>query len=250
MPTDWVLAVVMEAYWAYTLYAWLAASPGPRSRTFAMWSCGVVFILSLVGQVTYHEMTLPQGTGDGARASAAFVTILPVTVLAMIAVLIHLRHADREAKAHAVRVAVAKAARLAEDQAAADGRTALRAELAEARAELDAAFAARTEAEQRAAQAETQAASFARKLAANAGVKKDANAGRGKGRNAAETPAPNDISARAAVHEKAKRLHAANPSISGAELGKACGMGERWGQMRKAEFDRAAPQQAAADGNA
>jgi hypothetical protein len=129
MPTDWVLAVVMEAYWAYTLYAWLAASPGPRSRAFAMWSCGVVFVLSLVGQVTYHEMTLPPGTGDGERASAAFVTILPVTVLAMIAVLIHLRHADREAKAAKARAAARAERMAATERAEADERAHLRREL-------------------------------------------------------------------------------------------------------------------------
>jgi colicin import membrane protein/SWI/SNF-related matrix-associated actin-dependent regulator 1 of chromatin subfamily A len=105
-----------------------------------MWSCGAVFILSLVGQVTYHEMTVPPDTSMGRRAVVGFVTVLPVTGLALIAVLIHLRHADREetaAKAlkrlDAERRAAEAAAR-AERQAAveraeADERTHLRAEL-------------------------------------------------------------------------------------------------------------------------
>ena len=38
--TGWTLTVIVEAYWAYALYAWLAAAPGPRSRKFAKWSAG------------------------------------------------------------------------------------------------------------------------------------------------------------------------------------------------------------------
>ena len=61
-----------------------------------MWTCAAVFVLSLIGQVAYHEMTVPAGTPLGKRLVVGFVTILPVTVLAFIAVLIHLRHADRD----------------------------------------------------------------------------------------------------------------------------------------------------------
>lgn len=157
IPTDWILALVMEGYWAYGLFAWLAASPGPRSRSFAMWSCGVVFILSLVGQVTYHEMTVPADTTIGRRVVVAFVTILPVTGLALIAILIHLRHTDRtEAQAAAeeeTRIARADA----DAAAAADERTALRAQLALVSEEAGAAASA-LEADAAAAREATESA--------------------------------------------------------------------------------------------
>jgi hypothetical protein len=150
VSTDWVLAVVMEAYWAYALYAWLAASPGRRSRAFAMWTCAVIFALSLVGQVAYHEMTVPPDTSIGRRVVVGFTTILPVTVLAFIAVLIHLRHADRAEAAEAARRA-AEAKRIAgEEAAAADERTALRAERETLREAVAAAHADHAETERQA----------------------------------------------------------------------------------------------------
>ena len=89
--TGWTLTVIVEAYWGYALYAWLAAAPGPRSRKFAMWSAGGVFILSLIGQgasrLTAHKMP--------PDAVVVFVSALPVIVLGLIAILIHLRQIDR-----------------------------------------------------------------------------------------------------------------------------------------------------------
>lgn len=93
MPTDWTLAVVVEAYWGYALYAWLAASPGQRSRRFAMWSAAAVFVLSLIGQAAYHLAARAHAVPSA--AVVVFVTALPVVVLALIAVLVHLRHLDR-----------------------------------------------------------------------------------------------------------------------------------------------------------
>lgn len=93
LPTAWTLAVTSEAYWGYALYSWLAGAPGPRSRTFAMWSFVGVFLLSLVGQGASH--LVPPGTKPSA-ALVVFVTSLPVLVLALIAILIHLRQRDRE----------------------------------------------------------------------------------------------------------------------------------------------------------
>lgn len=167
IPTDWVLAVAMEAYWGYALYAWLVASPGPRSRAMAMWSCAVVFVLSLVGQVLYHEITAPAGTPIGKRLVIGFVTSLPVIVLALIAVLIHLRHLDR-----------AEAAEAAEGAVEQTELAAVRTELSEAReavrtmqAELQ---ASRTETAEAAAGVEV----LARKLASTA--KPKAQRGTGK----------------------------------------------------------------------
>jgi len=129
VPTDWTLAVTSEAYWGYALYSWLAGAPGPRSRRFAMWSFGAVFILSLIGQGASH--LVPQGAKPSA-VLVVFVTSLPVLVLALIAVLVHLRQLDRE---EAAEVAEESALRSALDAARA-ARDAAQEELAGARAEL------------------------------------------------------------------------------------------------------------------
>jgi uncharacterized membrane protein len=230
IPTDWILAVVVEAYWAYALYAWLAASPGPRSRSFAMWSCGIVFVLSLIGQVSYHEMTVPAGTSLGRRVVVGFVTVLPVTILALIAILIHLRHTDRE-----------EAARLAVESEEASERDALRAALEAAeRARADAA-ADREAAQKEAAALAARNEMLTRKLAAaaprkrtpQAPAKKPAAAPRSQpAEPPAEDPAtdvPNDVDAQA----EALAILAAEPDISGAKLAERVGMSERWGQTFK-----------------
>jgi hypothetical protein len=120
IPTDWTLTVTVEAYWGYALYSWLAAAPGPRSRGFAKWSAGVMFAFSLTGQAAAH--LVKPGTPVPAYV-VVFVSSLPVIVLALIAVLIHLRQEDgKEAMAAARKVRKA------------DEVTALRAELDAARA--------------------------------------------------------------------------------------------------------------------
>lgn len=177
IPTDWVLAVAMEAYWGYALYAWLVASPGPKSRAMAMWSCGVVFALSLAGQVLYHELTVPPGTTPGRRVVIGFVTSLPVIVLALIAVLIHMRHADREDAQEAARREAEAIALAATERAEADERAFLRRELAnvtaraeevvsDLRAELDEAQGALASARREAAEALARADALSAKLAA------------------------------------------------------------------------------------
>ncbi len=164
IPTDWVLAVAMEAYWGYALYAWLVASPGPRSRAMAMWSCAAVFVLSIIGQVLYHEITAPPGTAPGKRVVIGFVTSLPVIVLALIAVLIHLRQRDREEAAEVVR------------------RDALAEELAAEKAAREAADAARVEALR-------EVATLTRKLVA-AGRKQPRKSAGATGRKPAGNPVP------------------------------------------------------------
>lgn len=157
IPTDWVLAVAMEAYWGYALYAWLVASPGPRSRAMAMWSCAVVFVLSLTGQVLYHEITAPAGTTPGRRVVIGFVTSLPVIVLALIAVLIHMRHADR-----------AEAAEMEQEAADQTELAKVRAELGEVREMARAMRADRDASRAEAAAAVAKAEALARKLAGTA----------------------------------------------------------------------------------
>jgi hypothetical protein len=236
IPTDWVLAMAMEAYWAYALYAWLVASPGRRSRSMAMWSCGVVFVLSLIGQVLYHEITAPAGTPIGRRVVIGFVTSLPVIVLALIAVLIHLRHLDRAEEAEAAEAVEREARRVAVEEAKTDERVTLRAELEASRDELEAAVAARDDAQREAEEATAKAGRLTRKLATSSGSGRGRN-GRTRqpangGRKGADTQVPRDVDARA----EALALWSEDPAISGAKLGAAVGKSERWGQLLKSEL--------------
>ena len=128
MRTDWTLAVVVEAYWAYAVYAWLAAPAGKSSRLFAIWSAAAVFGLSVVGQSAAQVMD--------ATAVKVFANALPVIVLALIAVLVHLRVKDREEAAEAARILAEADRQAAIERAEADERTALRADLEAIRGEL------------------------------------------------------------------------------------------------------------------
>ena len=261
LPTDWVLAVTTEAFWGYALYAWLAGAPGPRSRRFAMCSAAVVFTLSLVGQGSAHLVT--PGTKPPA-ALVVFITDLPVLVLALIAILIHLRQTDREEISKAERRAAEAEKQAAIERAEADERTALRAELEEfaerfavaetaldaaglraadavadraaaaaLRDEVDALAArltetetARDEAEQRAVNAEEKADRLSRRLAAADRRKPGAGKAANGTRKTAATAVPKDIDART----EALLILDAEPNITGTELGERVGKSERWGQ--------------------
>ena len=249
LPTDWTLAVTTEAYWGYALYAWLAASPGRRSRTFAMWSAGGVFLLSLIGQGAAH--LVKPGTQPPAEM-VVFVTALPVIVLALIAILVHLRQLDREEAEEVVRRKAAADRQAVIKRAEADERTALRAALEAAGAEREAMrvefaeIARRAEAERdaavsRLAEAEAKAEVLARKLAAASGRNKTRKrAGTSGQKNAPETGAgsppevevPEDVDTQAAALE----ILAKNPDISGSELGRRLGKTERYGCMLKKQL--------------
>jgi len=219
--TGWTLTVIAEAYWGYALFAWFRA-PGPRSRRFAMWSAAAVFIMSAVSQAASHLAAdkMPPA------AVVVFVSILPVTVLALIAVLIHLRQKDREESAEA------------DERAGVQAETdTLRAELQAAREALAGAAAERETALREAAEAAAKIETLTRKLAAAATrkrtpqrpAKKPASAPRS---NPAENPAtevPNDVDAQA----EALSILAAEPDISGAKLAERVGKSERWGQTFK-----------------
>lgn len=129
MTTGWILPVATEAYWSYALWAWLAAAPGSRSRRFAMWTAAGMFVLSLLGQESGHLLATSHQAAPPAYV-VAFVTALPLISLALIAVLVHLRQADREEAAALARAAEKAAREAATLRAEADERTALRAELA------------------------------------------------------------------------------------------------------------------------
>ena len=176
--TGWTLTVIVEAYWGYALFAWLAAAPGRRSRRFAMLSAFGVFALSLIGQGASHLAAHSQPP----PAVVVFVATLPVTVLALLAVLVHLRHVDRAEAEQVAEAAVQAAEQAAMERAEADERVALRAQVAAMEeqmsdevdalyAEVSAAETARDDAQREAAEARTRADGLAKKLAAKSAQK-------------------------------------------------------------------------------
>ena len=226
--TGWTLTVIVEAYAGYALFAWFNA-PGRRSRRFAMWSAFTVLGFSLIGQ----------GSSSVAARSvpplivAVFVKDLPVIVLALIAILIHLRRLDRadvaEAAEHA-RAVTAEAGRIAAEESEI---AALRAELDTLTDTLETAQAERDDAQRERAEMAAKAEVLARKLSAAQGARKRATAPRSK----SETKVPSDVDARA----EALAILAAEPGISGAELGPRVGMSKRWGQLLKNGLATAPP---------
>jgi hypothetical protein len=225
VPTDWTLAVTSEAYWGYALYSWLAGASGPRSRRFAMWSFGAVFILSLIGQGASH--LVPQGAKPSA-VLVVFVTSLPVLVLALIAVLVHLRQLDRE---EAAEVAEDNALRSALDAARA-ARDAAQEELAGARAEL--------------AEVTAKAEALTRKLASVSTPKSRRGSGAKRGAssraNKAPASAPNSGAGSppeevgVATEFEAVDILKKEPGISGSELGRRLNVSERYGQILKNRY--------------
>lgn len=285
MTTGWVLPVTTEAYWAYALYSWLAGAPGTRSRKFAMWTAGIMFALSLLGQESGH-LTSP-GDRTAPKVVVALVTALPLIALALVAVLVHLRQADREESAAAVRAAEKAARKAAELRAEADERTALRGEIAGLRAahagdlqaaaeDLAAALAARETAEQEAArlsaaeadrddavtareaaEAAREAAEAARAEAEQQAAKAAAEAARlarklgtpagGKDAGKGRKTSAAAVPSDFDAHAEALEIYLKDPGISGAELARKTGMSERWGQDRKKEFASRTAENSAAD---
>lgn len=103
------LPVGMEAYAGYALWVWLASSAGETVRAFARRSAIGAFVLSCLGQTTYHLLA----AAHLMRAPALVVILvacLPVAVLAFAAALTHLMLADAEARNRAVREAAERSA--------------------------------------------------------------------------------------------------------------------------------------------
>lgn len=224
--TGWTLTVIVEVYGACALWAWLADAPGPRSRRFAKWSAVLVLVLSFAGQASSH---LTAGKQVPPGAVVVFVSVLPVVVLALIALLVHYRIADRAAAAEAA----GQAAEARETEALRAALTAAEQAVAAAQDERDEAqrcAAETTAAASAAAQAATaEAEVMARKLAAAqtavAAARKDRKSPQ---KRATETAAkvPQDVDAQAA----ALAIIAAEPDITGKDLGARVGRSERWGQ--------------------
>lgn len=246
MPTDWTLAVVVEAYWAYAVFAWLAASAGRRSRKFAMWSAGGVFLLSLTAQSSASLMS--------ARAAGAFANAMPVTILALIAVLVHLRHLDRAESAQTEEAARKTEQRAAAEAAAADERTALRAELEAARTAVEPLRAdletARNELARVTAKAEA-AEALAQKLKAATARKRGAATGRKRVPATARKSEPVTGSAAAPedgtdetanVDKEALVLRYLAEGYSASKAGIKAGLSDSRGRQIARDLAKAAPQ--------
>ena len=215
--TGWTLTVIVEAGAGYMLFAWFGA-PGPRSRKFAMRSAFALLVLSLIGQ------------GSSVLAADAipplwlkvFVKCLPVIVLALIALLIEMRHRDRadaEEAERAERAADLKAQRTA---AAADERTALRAELEAERAALQPLRDELETAQRDLAEALTRAETLTQKLAAVSAQKKRVKAGTRSG----ESDPTNELRAVMELRANPKLMQ---PRMSG-ELARALGLSAATGR--------------------
>jgi hypothetical protein len=234
LSTGWTPAVIVEAYWGYTLFAWLAGAPGRRSKRFAMWSFFAMFTLSLIGQASSHLTA----HGRPPAAVVVFMSDLPVVVVACVAVLIHLRQLDRADAAEADRMRAEAERHAAQEAAAADERTALRAQLEDARAAVEPLMADLETARNELARVTAKADQFARKLAAASGAKRTAKSAANKTasspRNKAQssppgTEIPNDVDTQA----EALLILAAEPDISGSDLGLRLGKTKRYGQILK-----------------
>lgn len=103
------LPIGMEAYAGFALYVWLASNAGETARVFARRSAIGAFVLSCLGQMTYHLLS---ATHHMRAPSFAVIVVacLPVAVLAFAAALTHLLHADAIAQEQAAREAAEKAA--------------------------------------------------------------------------------------------------------------------------------------------
>lgn len=116
------LPIGMEAYAGFALYVWLASNAGETARAFARRSAIGAFVLSCLGQMTYHLLTATHHMRAPSFA-VILVACLPVAVLAFAAALTHLMHADARAREQAAREAAERAAAKA---AAKSGNTAPR----------------------------------------------------------------------------------------------------------------------------
>jgi hypothetical protein len=219
MTTGWILPVTTEAYWTAALYAWLVDPAGPKSKLFAMGSGAAVFALSLAGQESDHLLAAAHEAVPPVWV-VGFVTALPLIAVALVAVLIHLRQTDRDEAAEVVR------------------ESALAAELAAVRGELESALAAADPLRKALTAAQEEAAVLTRKLARISGQKPTRKSAPKKAASSTrkstpsstpEPQVPDDVDTQA----EALRILAANPDISGSELGRQLGRTERYGCMLK-----------------
>jgi hypothetical protein len=156
LNTSITLAIGVEAYGAYAIKAALSASR-MRTRGFAAASGVLSLALGAYGQMQYH-LLVQQGASKAPEGVTKFVSVLPIVVVGLAAVLYELKRSDEKAKLAANQ---AHAAALAEAERDAAVRVA-EANAAAAQAERDAAElalqAANAEAERERIKAEREAA--------------------------------------------------------------------------------------------
>jgi hypothetical protein len=260
--TGWILPVTTEGCWGYALWGALTSAPGARSKKFAMWTAAGMFFLSLLGQEAAH--LLPAGLHRAPWFVVALVTALPLISMALVAVLVHLRQADREDAAAAARVKAEAEKLAAAERAEADERTWLKTELERVTAELadtaEVAEARQAEAmrvhrmtvdaiQKRADDARADAdkatarvALLERKLAGPARRSRTAPAGSGTApRTAAGTAPDDDLD----LEARALKLLATNLDMSGAELAKELEISPGYGRKlrRRLAGDRPAEEE-------
>lgn len=220
LSTNWTLAIGMEAYGAYALRVWLGNAPGQRSRKFAQWSALGAFTLSLIGQIAYHLM-LANGMRRAPDGVIVFVACLLVVVLAFAAILTHLMHADERAAIDA-----------------GEERT-LQAVLSSVEAELAAERGARQQAEAERDTALQEAADTAARAEAaleQVPTRHKGDTGARRKPGTARRSAAKDPEAQAAeivTHAEAELILAAEPGISGSELGRRLGTTPGYGRTLK-----------------
>jgi hypothetical protein len=97
VDTAITLPVGVEAYAAYAFYVALNPAAPFKARRFAGWSAGLAVVLGMGGQTAYHLMTAAGMTAAPWQITT-LVSCLPVGVFALVAVLVHLVHADSEGR--------------------------------------------------------------------------------------------------------------------------------------------------------
>jgi hypothetical protein len=228
LPTDWTLAVGVEAYGTYALNVWLGSAPGPRSRKFAQWSALGAFTLSLAGQIAYHLM-LAGKIKQAPAIVVVFVSCLVVAVIAFAAILTHLMRADERDGIRAGEDRVLQAAldaeRAARLEAEADRDTA-RQELAGTTAR-EAALARQLEERQGGTVPPPVPPKPARRKSASAAPK--------------NAKGPEAQAAEVLTRAEAELILAAEPGISGSELGRRLGVQEGYGRKLRRELTKSTP---------
>ena len=232
LDTAITLPVGIESYGAYALFAWLALkAASERTRGFAKKSAIGALVLGCTGQVAFHILAAAHWA-TAPWIVTVMVACLPVVTLYFAATLTHLILADRRA---------------ATEAEAADARA--RAEAERLRAERAAArVVSGPKPSPRAATPKKKAATPKRGATSPATSPLPEPAATAAPEMAAPAPemtVPEDVDTQAAALE----ILAAEPDISGAQLGLRLGKTERYGQMLKKNLASASAGQARGQGS-
>jgi hypothetical protein len=95
LNTAITLPIGVEAYAAYALGAWMAASSPAGARRFARWSALGALAYGMAGQVIYHLLAAAHATA-APWPVVVVVSCMPVAVLGLAAALTHLLRAPAD----------------------------------------------------------------------------------------------------------------------------------------------------------